>query len=254
MQSYGTDLESDRMRLRAQHPAVSEGRTIHPSTRRDPLFNENPILKSASENNKLGNGNGIIAKGKWKGMPMFSLTLEERATCPSDCLRWRECYGNSMAFAHRFEHGPRLVFRLNAELRSLSEQYPNGFVVRLHVLGDFYSKDYVDNWLAWLDKYPGLRVFGYSAQFNNPIAYAISAGRVKFPERWWIRFSRNHASTGKINLFASQEGTVGNAILCLEQAGKVSSCLDCGLCWETTRTIAFADHDSLRKRVKVMEA
>lgn len=241
------------MRLRAEHPAVVNGRTIHQSTRRDPISNEAHILKSVADNTKLGNGSGVIVKGKWAGMPMLSLTLEERATCPRDCLRWRECYGNGMAFAHRFEHGPRLIFRLNAELRSLSEQYPNGFVVRLHVLGDFYSKEYVEQWLQWLDFFPMLRVFGYTAQYNNPIARAVSYGRVKFPDRWWVRFSRNFANAGPYNIFAPQQGMVQNSILCLEQAGKVSSCLDCGLCWSTLRSIAFADHDSLRKKDK-MEA
>ena len=59
------------------------------------------MLKRGEQNKKLGDK---ITKGAWKGMTMYSLTLEERATCPSDCQQWDNCYGDNMPFAHRFDH------------------------------------------------------------------------------------------------------------------------------------------------------
>lgn len=38
-----------------------------------------------------------ITKGLWAGMPIYTLTLEERASCPSYCHMWRDCYGNRHA-------------------------------------------------------------------------------------------------------------------------------------------------------------
>jgi hypothetical protein len=86
------------------------------------------------------------------GMPIYTLTLEERATCPTSCGHWRSCYGNSMHFAHRIDHrSPGFATLLAANVKRLGVEHPHGFVVRLHVLGDFYSVAYVDLWAALLD-------------------------------------------------------------------------------------------------------
>ena len=45
----------------------------------------------------------VVTKGRWRGYPVFTLTLEERATCPSYCEQWDECYGNNMPFGARLE-------------------------------------------------------------------------------------------------------------------------------------------------------
>ena len=238
------------MRLNASHPALTEARTIHPTRRRSPSSGK--VVKPVNLNSKLGKGSGTITKGKWRGMPMFSVTLEERATCPTDCLRWAECYGNGMPFAHRFQHGPELEAKIASEIAELAAIYPNGIVIRLHILGDFYSVEYVHLWLNLLTKYPNLRVFGYTARHTGPIANAIKATRLLNPDRFWIRFSRNSKDSG-YDIFASQEGTVLGAITCPEQTGKSKSCLGCGLCWSVNNTIAFVDHDKLNKQRKANE-
>ena len=58
------------------------------------------LLKHPKPKNKLGR---LVTKGKFKGYKVFSLTLEERATCPTSCERWGDCYGNNMPFAHRLQ-------------------------------------------------------------------------------------------------------------------------------------------------------
>jgi hypothetical protein len=54
----------------------------------------------ASTNIKLGKK---VTKGHLKGARIFTLTLEERATCDSECEHWLDCYGNNMPFGHRFK-------------------------------------------------------------------------------------------------------------------------------------------------------
>jgi len=236
------------MRLNPAHPALSEARTIHVKMRRE-VTESATLLKSVKDNSKLGDGNGTILKGKWFGFPLFSLTLEERATCPPSCLRWEVCYGNGMAFGHRFQSGPALERQLQLEVAALSARYPRGFAVRLHILGDFYSVGYVGLWRSLLEKHPNLHVYGYSARYGCDIGRAIESLRITHSERWWIRFSRNEQSNG-YNIFAAEENTVAKAITCPEQTGKAKSCLDCGLCWSISKTIAFVDHDKLSKQRK----
>ena len=236
------------MRLNPAHPALSEARTIHVKMRRE-VTESATLLKSVKDNSKLGDGNGTILKGKWFGFPLFSLTLEERATCPPSCLRWEVCYGNGMAFGHRFQSGPALERQLQLEVAALSARYPRGFAVRLHILGDFYSVGYVGLWRSLLEKHPNLHVYGYSARYGCDIGRAIESLRITHPKRWWVRFSRNEQANG-YNIFAAEEGKVANAITCPEQTGKVHSCLDCGLCWSINKTITFIDHDKLAKQRK----
>ena len=95
------------------------------------------MLKRGKQNKKLGDK---ISVKMWKGMTMYSLSLEERATCPTDCQQWDNCYGDNMPFAHRFDHtDPNFISNLEQQLSSLNDKHTEGFVVRLHVLGDFFD-------------------------------------------------------------------------------------------------------------------
>ena len=95
------------------------------------------------------------------------LTLEERATCPASCHAFDYCYGNSMHYARRVKHGTRFELRLIDEVAALADQHRQGFVIRLHVLGDFYSEHYAKVWTELLARVPALRVYGYTARALN---------------------------------------------------------------------------------------
>ena len=141
------------------HEALTGKRTLFPSTVVEP-FKSDRCLVSGKNSRKLGDR---VTVGPWAGFPIYQLTLEERATCPETCHHWSTCYGNGMQLARRHRHGPDLELAVHGELVDLQEEHPDGFVVRLHVLGDFYSVDYVKVWERWLDEFPALHVFGYTA-------------------------------------------------------------------------------------------
>lgn len=232
-------LEGARMRLNLHakngkplvlaedHPAIVEGRSLFRSI---PELRP-PLLKPGLHSPKLGN---IVAKGRWRGMRLFSLTLEERRTCPPACTHWRDCYGNHMQWAARQPHGQELVDGLARELAVLGGKHKSGFVVRLHVLGDFYSVPYVEAWRGWLVKHPALHVFGYTAhQPGTPIGVAVQNVRRQFPERWWVR----HSDGPRRVLRTGPDG-----ITCPAQTGKSKSCATCALCWTTPQPINFLMH------------
>ena len=116
--------------------------TIYQKSIKSPADNPSPILKKGSSNKKLGFK--VTAK-KWTGKRLYSLTLVERDTCPESCHHWNDCYGDNMPFAHRFSTVD-LIPRLRAEVDSLMKKHKDGIVIRLHVLGDFYSVKYVKFW------------------------------------------------------------------------------------------------------------
>lgn len=219
------------MRLRANNPALKNGRTFRLTLVKSP-DETSRLLKPVTNNRKLGKGSMFIVKGKWRGMPMYSLTLEERRTCPSDCSMWAQCYGNNMMFAHRIDHThPEFLDTLKREIKALDAMHPHGFVVRLHVLGDFYSTEYVDFWRTLTTSYKTLHVFGFTHWHSGPIHDAIRAWN---SDRVWVRFSD---AGGEMSANVEGEG-----IQCPEQTGKTSSCLTCGLCWSTPLPIRFKEH------------
>ena len=224
------------------HPALTEGRTFFPSTVR--AGRDRFALKSGSNSWKIG---GLILKGKWKGFPIYTLTLEERKTCPTSCHHWRSCFGNRMQFADRVAAGPDLEWRLEREVALLAAYHPTGFAVRLHVLGDFYSTQYVALWHRLLEQHPSLHVFGFTARWdvtNDPIALALVPLVTRRWDRFAIRFSNAPPSFEAPATITVEHPfqKPADATVCPEQTGRTESCSTCVLCWQSKRRICFIQH------------
>ncbi|CDX26838.1 conserved hypothetical protein [Mesorhizobium plurifarium] len=222
------------------HPAIIEGRTVYTSTVKDPAA-AGGILKSGHHNPKIGK---VVTKGRWKGFPIFMLTLEERKTCPRSCGSWRSCYGNNVHLGERWQHGPELEHFLVHEVVALQNRYPSGFAVRLHILGDFYSVDYVLTWRALMETCPALHVFGFTARIDpeEPITRAVAKLRRDFPTRWWMRFSGALMEKMASEVVELPEQATPGFIVCPQQTGRTLACATCGLCWSSNKSIAFLRH------------
>lgn len=220
------------MILTPNNPALVKAITIHPRAKRSPV--DTAILKSVSGNNKMGKGSNIITKGKWAGMPMFQMSLEERATCPTNCKQWASCFANNMAFAHRIDHThPEFLAKLDAEIAGVTAKYRHGVVIRPHVIGDFYSPEYAQFWMNQIDKHKNLHLFGFTHRArDSDIGLIIQHANQS--DRIWIRFSDQGG-----DMSANVEG---EGFPCPEQTGKTESCLTCGACWGTTRAVSFKHH------------
>lgn len=198
-------------------------------------------------------------------MPIYGLTLEERATCPVSCEHFRphvagtgraSCYGDNMRFATRYIVNGALLVAIETQISELTKRGP--VLVRLHVLGDFPSVGYVMFWRRMLRLYPNLRIYGYTHRDrSDPVGLTIDeylnrdshcAILLSGDDRT-RQWNRPHAST--FATFADvPSGKVPHALAkCPEQLTKTSgrgsglSCADCGLCMrQTGPDIAFAAH------------
>ena len=210
------------------------------------------MIKRGKQNAKLGDK---VSVKMWKGMTMYSLTLEERATCPTDCEQWDNCYGDNMPFAHRFNHtDSNFINYLEVQLRALNEKHKDGFVVRLHVLGDFYDTHYVDQWRRWLNQFENLRVFGYTHhKYDSQLGSMINTINKIHPTQFRIRFSDDPNTTFSAHVAADEDGSrhvfwtapnvkLGGGIFCPEQTGKTDSCATCGYCWSSDQPVVFIEH------------
>jgi hypothetical protein len=229
------------LELAADHPAVVEGRTIFPSRVFD-AADVGRVLVPGESSRKIG---GYISKGAWKGSRIFTLSLEERASCPRACTHWRSCYTNHMPFTKRLRHGPTLVARIEQELVELTERHPEGVVIRTHISGDFWSTGYVRQWARWLRRFSNLRVFGYTAYPpRSRIGSEIRAVTDRYWSRFAIRFSNSTLETRAANTIHYQplQPVVPEGIVCPAQTAKTETCGTCALCWGSERNIAFIAH------------
>jgi hypothetical protein len=236
--------------LASDHPAMVQ---------KLPLF-ENSIVKvedsprifvSGQNNRKIGR---VVTRGEWSGKAIYTLTLPERATCPTSCHAFSTCYGNSMPFSRRHWHGEALEARIPIELAELLKQHAAGIVIRLHVLGDFYSLPYVGIWRKMLEQHPKLCVFGYTArlpdstdQFSSMIGKAIESLNRDFADRWQIRFSAPTSRPMGTTIIdrRPEAGLLPEGVCCPAERFDSSCCAQCALCWSPSmraKTIVFMRH------------
>jgi len=212
--------------------------SIYPAQVQDP--DRNPF-QPGSNSPKLGEK---ILHGRWAGMTIYSLALEERRTCPETCAHWADCYTNNSPQLIRFRHGPELLDRIRAALWDFDRLHPDGYVVRLHVAGDFYSVFYVMFWKAMLVQHPACNVWGYTARDPfGEIGRLIHDPKVFDPSRWSVRDSTGQLMFSAPTIYRhvtrikQPEGLV-----CPEQLGRAKDCASCAICWESRKPVAFMSH------------
>jgi hypothetical protein len=219
------------------HPASRSGRTIFASRVFDPSEVQR-VLKDGHQSRKIGK---VVTKGARRGWPIFTLTLEERATCPSTCKAWGFCMGNNMQAAERIVAGPELEAALWPELSTLQTLHPGGFMIRLHVLGDFYSLGYVRLWKRALAEFPALHVFGFTARDRD--LDPIGALLWRMANADWGRFAMRFSGfDGPMLGSQLMPDHHAEAIPCPAQTEATECCATCALCWHSKRSIAFARH------------
>lgn len=223
--------------------AVIKGRSIFHERgvkRPDEVGN---VLVSGHNNIKIGRD---VRKGKWRGYWIYTLTLEERATCPTTCKHWQDCYGNNMPWAKRISDVPLddLTAAIERDIQRLTSiRGRNGVLVRLHALGDFPSAKYVWFWDMMLARYPTLAVFGYTAHPRDTlIGQSVDAVKTIHGDRFRIRWSDGGEASDCTVSIEREEDCPPDAFVCPEQTGKTLACATCGACWSGDKNVAFIAH------------
>lgn len=232
------------------HPAMTGNRTLFPSTVVEVTAKApDRILVSAKNNRKIGS---TIEKGRFKGYGIYCLSLEERATCPVDCSVRAFCFGNGMQMARRHRIGDADIFydRLGFEIVEMLDVEPVGLSIRLHVLGDFPSTEYVAFWKEILDEHPNVMCWGYTHRMTtawggDEIGDAIQAVKDAYPARFSIRWSGEVSRPDGAVVISKvpKRPRVEEGLVCPAQTDATACCASCALCWEAPHeSIAFVKH------------
>jgi hypothetical protein len=153
-----------------------------------------------------------------------------------------------MPFAHRFKTNSDEVFTkiLEEEIFYLLKKHKFGIHIRLHVLGDFFSKYYINFWRSILWSFDRVSIYGYTAhkptsKLGKQINDAIN--QIGF-ERFAIRFSNADVElSANSTEYKPKKNVSFKPIVCLEQENKVANCVSCGVCWNSkAKQILFKTH------------
>ena len=230
--------------LAPDDPAVIEARPIYTNvaTEQDhrfgigePFPNET-VLKDGRDNRKL---HSITY-----GVPIFTVTLRERADCPAHCAQFRSCFGNHMNWARRFIIGDAFYEAVQLECELLSLDFPDGFRIRLHTLGDFVSVEYVQFWEQMLELHPALLIYGYTHwRKSDEIGREIEKLNRRYQHgRFCIRWSDGSGEwSTRVFDTPSAEPIRDGYSMCPHEI-KGTSCADCKVCWESPKPIGFTQH------------
>jgi hypothetical protein len=211
-------------------------------------------LKPAKDNGKLHSTS--VVRGPFKGYAMYSLTLEERATCSPDCGQLKVCYGNNMPFAKRYNVTDELLAAIDAQLAKLTRKGQK-ILLRLHILGDFYSVAYVNFWRNMLEKYPTVAAFGYTHwPLITAQGSAVADLCADFPTRFCIKWSLDRIE--QIPLLATTPigGTIVvkdwsdtpkgwikcPAQMAMDRGRSDVGCAECGIKCALGVNVAFVEH------------
>jgi len=201
-------------------------------------------LLKPSTNKKLGKK---VLKGKYKNYKFVTLTLVERETCPEDCWHWSDCYGNNMPFAHRMSAKDEQLL-MNRIYNDLLNSVNQLLLIRLHVLGDFFSVKYVKFWRKMLNTFDNIALYGYTANniksiYSDSRAIAKEIIKLNNNEHCHIRFSNDLKASFSANSYDIVKPVKGVSIVCPVQENKTANCGTCGLCWnQKDQQIIFKTH------------
>lgn len=245
---------SVRANNKATNETVLAGRSLFYRKGVSKLEDLCSLLVSGHSNVKIGRD---VRHGLFKGYWIYTLSFEERATCPRTCHHWITCYGNGMPYAKRIDHTdlPKLLSRLEDEIRQHISQRDRhgkthaGVLIRLHALGDFFSVPYVRFWSAMLSLYPRLACYGYTAHApDSAIGQEIARLKQLYGRRFAIRWSNGGLEKDCTVPVLPGATKVEGAFICPEQLnltnakGQSLLCATCGLCWTTDKNVAFLEH------------
>ncbi len=225
--------------LGSDHPAMVENRPLFPNMVRS-AATANWVLKSGEHSKKLGSH---FSKGSWIGMPIRTLSVPERSSCPTSCQVRDRCYGNRMQVAPRYQVDSDLLAKLTVEIENLADMSPTGFAVRLHALGDFADVQYTRFWINAVQAVPQLHVFGFTAHTRNSEVGGLIEQESAHWERFRIRFSGTHGERSATVSADARWGRNEGSVTCPADVDHTDICCgSCAFCITSRDRVVFKLH------------
>ena len=178
----------------------------------------------------ISNGNTKIG-----AIPNFSLPAIK--TCPGQtdfCAVF--CYGLRGHFTH---HSRQAMLERNYQ-RSLQDHFASRMirsiqdnaskVFRIHVVGDFYTPEYIQKWTMIVDALPSVTFYAYTRSWRCP-ALKEALGNLRSHSNCHLLASIDFTHANRPDSSWNTISVEGEGSPCPHDTEMVETCLTCGLCW-----------------------
>lgn len=211
-------------------------------------------LRPGDGNSKMGGRTLLV--GRWRGVALYYVALEEGVTCSSECM-----YGQTGLCGAANYSGFRFVVDdgfydwTEWQIGFLLRRHAAGLATRLYVSGDAPDERNVKFWASMLARYPKLRIFGHTHHTGPMQELILNELNFAYPERAVIRPSESDDAEHRaitvpsLDDLKGREGVPCPAMLTRTPDGvrakrtgepALSDCAHCGRCMDPrVRTIVW---------------
>jgi len=193
---------------------------------------------------------GLLVRGNSKlGKDIWSFSLPAIDTCPGSTSLCRKiCY--AARYQKRFKNtlvkyeNNLQVFNKEDMIKEIFDISPK--VVRIHVAGDFYSVDYINDWIDIIKACSHVTFYAYTRSYGVDPELNRELKRLSALDNMTLLLStdkeKNHPDISKSFREAAIDApswrgpqflSSQKIITCPEQTGKAASCSKCKLCFST---------------------
>jgi len=137
--------------------------------------------------------------------------------------RMREIYQSNLEASKQADFAERIVREI---LKTKAE------VFRLHVVGDFYSVEYVERWLEIADRLPDVKFFG-STRSWRVLGLRDTVKRFRDLPNVYLRASIDFSHLDKPSYSWGVWSIEGKGDPCPHDYSLVENCITCKKCWQT---------------------
>ena len=180
----------------------------------------------------------LISRGNSKTGSLPSFSLPVIVTCPGKtpfCEQY--CYGLKGRFTMeqiRRVNDRRLDATLSSEFTDIIVEevlQTRAPAFRLHVIGDFYTPEYVGKWIEIAKRLPNVIFFGSTRSWRCDF---LSEPLKRFRDLPNVYIKASIDRTDTLEPFSCGWrvwSVEGPGTPCPHDSGRVANCAECGLCW-----------------------
>jgi len=181
-----------------------------------------------------------FGEGNKKIGDVFTFSLPSKITCPGKSI-WCQKYCNAARF-ERLRPSCNGAYERNLLLTKNQDRFTDLMIgilprilpcFRIHVSGDFWSQEYINSWIKICNTFPQTKFWTYTRSWTvqpllepleqlnnlpNIQVFASTDPSMPLPPKEW--------RTAFIKIDQRATG-----VICPQEKGKISSCLQCGYCF-----------------------
>jgi len=187
--------------------------------------------------------NICVSPGNTKLGKIKNFSLPSGISCPGNSLWCKNCYAKryekrytncQKAYTRNLKHSQKYFF--SELVISQLEKMP-GYNVRIHPSGDFYSVNYIDQWIGICKRMTNHKFWCYTRSWTIPELFPKikELNKIKNIQVFLSTDPTMDLPSDNFRIAFVEDDKRANGIVCLHDAGLKHTCKECGYCFKNKK-------------------